>query len=152
MSLNKLRPEGFYFPGYIAVQHVQSQLTFRRNMSLCLPPAFMMVSCSAYSSTLKTEVTCSTETSIYFHHGGISQKTELFITTGVKISNATSNLRCNQHSANPATIMELDSITGPFGLWMLTASSLLTSYVEFFTAIQRHRTEDPEYMLTCALF
>jgi hypothetical protein len=29
---------------------------------LCLPPTFTLVSCSAYSSTLKMEVLCSSET------------------------------------------------------------------------------------------
>jgi hypothetical protein len=33
---------------------------------LCLPPAFRLVSCSAYSSTLKIEVICSSETSVDF--------------------------------------------------------------------------------------
>jgi hypothetical protein len=33
---------------------------------LRLPPAFTLVSCLAYSSTLKIEATCSSETSVYF--------------------------------------------------------------------------------------
>jgi hypothetical protein len=33
---------------------------------LCLPPAFTLVSCSAYSSTLKMEAICSSETSVDF--------------------------------------------------------------------------------------
>jgi hypothetical protein len=33
---------------------------------LCLPPAFMPVSCSAYSVTLKMEAICSSETSVDF--------------------------------------------------------------------------------------
>jgi hypothetical protein len=32
----------------------------------CLPPAFMLISCLAYSSTLKMEVTCSSEMSVEF--------------------------------------------------------------------------------------
>jgi hypothetical protein len=33
---------------------------------LCMPPAFMLVSCLAYSSTLKVEVICSSEMSVDF--------------------------------------------------------------------------------------
>jgi hypothetical protein len=33
---------------------------------LCLPPAFTLVSCSAYSSTLKMEAICFSETSVDF--------------------------------------------------------------------------------------
>jgi hypothetical protein len=33
---------------------------------LCLPPAFMLVSCLAHSSTLKIEATCSSETPVDF--------------------------------------------------------------------------------------
>jgi hypothetical protein len=33
-------------------------------MTLCLPPASMLVSCLAYSLTLKMEVICSSDTSI----------------------------------------------------------------------------------------
>jgi hypothetical protein len=36
------------------------------SLLLCLPPAFMLVSCMAYSSTLKIEVICSSETSVDF--------------------------------------------------------------------------------------
>jgi hypothetical protein len=34
--------------------------------TLCLPPAFTLVSCLAYSSTLKMEAKCSSETSVDF--------------------------------------------------------------------------------------
>jgi hypothetical protein len=33
---------------------------------LCLPPAFTLLSCSAYSSTMKMEAMCSSETSVDF--------------------------------------------------------------------------------------
>jgi hypothetical protein len=36
------------------------------HLSLCLPAAFTLVSCLAYSSTLKMEVTCFSETSVDF--------------------------------------------------------------------------------------
>jgi hypothetical protein len=50
------------------VKSVESQPKFQRNMSppsseLCLPPTFTLVSCLAYSSTLKMEAICSSETS-----------------------------------------------------------------------------------------
>jgi hypothetical protein len=46
---------------------------------LCLPPAFTVVSCLDYSSTLKMEEKCSSETSVDFQrlHGVVSQKIEL---------------------------------------------------------------------------
>jgi hypothetical protein len=53
---------------------------------------FTPVSFLAYSSTLKMEVTCSSETSVSTFsglHGIISQKIELFITTAVRTSNPT---------------------------------------------------------------
>jgi hypothetical protein len=62
-----------------------------------LLPAFMLVSCLAYSSTLKMEATCFSETSVDFQglHGVIFQKIELFITTAVRTSNHTrSTLDC----------------------------------------------------------
>jgi hypothetical protein len=78
---------------------VESQPTFQRYMSpptsvwknepskkpalLCLPPAFMMVSCLAYCLTPKMGAVCSSEMSFTFSglHSIISQKLELFITT-----------------------------------------------------------------------
>jgi hypothetical protein len=63
--------EEFYLLRYNAMWSVKSQPTFRRNMSppsfrVCLPPAFTPVSCSAYSSILKMEATCSSEKSVDF--------------------------------------------------------------------------------------
>jgi hypothetical protein len=43
---------------------------------LCLPLAFMLVSFSAYSSTLKIEATLSSETPVNYHL--TSQKMEVF--------------------------------------------------------------------------
>jgi hypothetical protein len=40
--------------------------TYRLHL-FCLPSAFTLVSCSAYSSTLKIEAICSSETSVHFH-------------------------------------------------------------------------------------
>jgi hypothetical protein len=53
------------------MQSIESQLTFQRNVSppslgLKNKPAFMLVSCSAYSSTLKMEAICSSEMSVAF--------------------------------------------------------------------------------------
>jgi hypothetical protein len=67
--------EEYYLVGYNAVQSIESQLTFRRNMwplsSRCKnkpskKPAFTLVSCSAHFSTLKVEAICSSETSVDF--------------------------------------------------------------------------------------
>jgi hypothetical protein len=57
----------------------------------CLPTAFTLVSCLAYSFMLKMEVTCSSTHWLSFNriHGIMSQKTELFITTTVRTSNPT---------------------------------------------------------------
>jgi hypothetical protein len=48
---------------------------------------FTLVSCLAYSSILKMETTCSSETSIYFNglHGVISQKKQLFKAVNLRI-------------------------------------------------------------------
>jgi hypothetical protein len=58
---------------------------------LCLPSAVTLVSCSAYSSTLKMEAIYSSETSVDFNglHGVTSQKIKLIITTAVRTSNST---------------------------------------------------------------
>jgi hypothetical protein len=61
--------EEFYLLGYNAVQSVENQTTFRRNILLSSSEfvlCFLLVSCWAYSSTLKMEATCSSETSIDF--------------------------------------------------------------------------------------
>jgi hypothetical protein len=88
--------------GYNIVQSVESQLTFRMKMwppfSVSKynpskyqggkqPPAFTLVSCSSYSSTLKMEAIFSSEISVNF------QRTTrcyilLFITTGMRASNS----------------------------------------------------------------
>jgi hypothetical protein len=67
----------YHLLGYNAVYSVESQPTFRWNISppssettvkaeLCLSPAFTLVSCSAYSSILKMEAISSTEMSVDF--------------------------------------------------------------------------------------
>jgi hypothetical protein len=69
----------------------KSRTRNRRKCPLCLPPAFTLVSCWAYSANLKMEAICSSETSVYF------QKTTqrfvpeivLFITTAVRTSDST---------------------------------------------------------------
>jgi hypothetical protein len=43
-----------------------SQERNQRESGLCLPPAFTLVSCLAYSSTLETEETCSSKMSVDF--------------------------------------------------------------------------------------
>jgi hypothetical protein len=55
--------EKYYLLGYNALQPVESQPTFRKNIDL--PPAFTLLSCSVYS-TLKMEAICSPEMSIDF--------------------------------------------------------------------------------------
>jgi hypothetical protein len=54
---------GFY--GLIAML-MKSSMSWDITQSLCLPFAFTLVSCSAYSSTLKMEATCSSKTSVDF--------------------------------------------------------------------------------------
>jgi hypothetical protein len=56
-----------------------------------LAACFMLASCLAYSSILKMEATCSSETSVDFQRltGVISQKTELFKITTANASNPT---------------------------------------------------------------
>jgi hypothetical protein len=53
--------EEYYLLGYNAVQSVESQPS-----RACLPPDITLVSCSAYSSNLKMEAICSSETSVDF--------------------------------------------------------------------------------------
>jgi hypothetical protein len=66
----KLRDEELYLLRYEAVWSVESQPTFRRNISppaeLCLPAAFTLVFCPAYFSTLRMESICYSETSVDF--------------------------------------------------------------------------------------
>jgi hypothetical protein len=59
------------FWGVTLCKSIESQQTFRRNMlpsypELCLPLLYTFVYCSAYSSTLKMEATCSSRTSVDF--------------------------------------------------------------------------------------
>jgi hypothetical protein len=71
--------EKYYFLWYNAFSSAESQPTFRKIMSapssesknkpsqkveLCLPPAFTLSSCSAYSPIVKMEATFSSETSV----------------------------------------------------------------------------------------
>jgi hypothetical protein len=58
---------------------------------LLLAAFFMLVSCLAYSSTLKKKEACSSGTLADFFglHGVIAQRTKLFITTAVRTSNPT---------------------------------------------------------------
>jgi hypothetical protein len=77
--------------GYNAAQYVEIQVMFWRSklQQAKLAACFMLISCLAYPKTLKMEVTCSYETSFDFNglYGVISQKTELFMCTGVRTSN-----------------------------------------------------------------
>jgi hypothetical protein len=55
--------------GRIVMMTVMNHLEFsllRHNALLCLQSAFTLVSCSAYSSILKMEAKCSSETSVDF--------------------------------------------------------------------------------------
>jgi hypothetical protein len=58
-------------------------------LHLCLPPAFTLVSCLAYFSILKMEVTCSPKSQLASSglQGVIWQAIEFFITAGVRTSN-----------------------------------------------------------------
>jgi hypothetical protein len=46
--------------------HFHCRRISKARIQLCLPPACTLVSCLSYSSTLKMEVTCSSETSVDF--------------------------------------------------------------------------------------
>jgi hypothetical protein len=46
--------------------HLQGRRIRQAREELCLPYAFTVLSCSAYSSTLKMEAICSSETSVGF--------------------------------------------------------------------------------------
>jgi hypothetical protein len=50
----------------LTVEEISRARNQRESLMLCLPPAFTLVSCSAYSSTLKKEAICSSETSVDF--------------------------------------------------------------------------------------
>jgi hypothetical protein len=51
----------------------------------CLPPAFMLVSCLAYSLTLKMEVICSSKMSVYFQWTTLCYSPELFKHTHLSV-------------------------------------------------------------------
>jgi hypothetical protein len=72
-----------------AVYCVKNQPTFRRNMS---PASFTLVFCLAYSSTLKTEATYSSETSVVFQRNTrryIPENRTLQVYTKCRASSAT---------------------------------------------------------------
>jgi hypothetical protein len=61
--------EQYFLLGGNAVQSTESQLMFWRNIlppSSGLPPAFTLVSCSAYFFTLKMRAICSSEKLVDF--------------------------------------------------------------------------------------
>jgi hypothetical protein len=47
-------------------RRISRAINQHENRCLCSPPAFMLVSCSAYSLTLKMEVICSSKTLVEF--------------------------------------------------------------------------------------
>jgi hypothetical protein len=52
---------------HVCVEHPgKTAVTEHSIYLLCSPPAFTLVSCSTYSSTLKMEAICSSETSVNF--------------------------------------------------------------------------------------
>jgi hypothetical protein len=61
----------------------QPDLHLQVESRLCLPLAFTLVSCFAYSSTLQMEAKPKRLVTFNPLHGVIFQKTELFMTTGV---------------------------------------------------------------------
>jgi hypothetical protein len=70
--MDSFTPMPLYYPGKEPPVPIgyeaggpQSQSVRYGEYNICLPPIFMLVSCLAYSSTLKIE-TCSSETSVYF--------------------------------------------------------------------------------------
>jgi hypothetical protein len=70
--------------GYNVVYSVESQVTFRRNMT---PQSALLATCLAYSSTLKMDATCFSETCV-----GFQQTTQRYILedrTAVRTSNLT---------------------------------------------------------------
>jgi hypothetical protein len=75
-GITEIEGEEFYLLGYNAAQSVESQQTFRTNI---VPPSseflmcFMLVSRLLYSSTLKMEEKCSSETLVGFQRN-ITQK------------------------------------------------------------------------------
>jgi hypothetical protein len=76
--------------------HLQGRRISRAEFCLdllwfCLTPAFKLLSCSAYSFTLKMDATCSSEISGDFQltTRRYTQETVLFISTAVRISHST---------------------------------------------------------------
>jgi hypothetical protein len=62
-----LQPRGQNSSSYIDIYSICLLVhVITANRLLCLPPAFTLVSCLAYSSTQKMEVTRSSETSVNF--------------------------------------------------------------------------------------
>jgi hypothetical protein len=55
----------FYFWNITPCSPLKVNRRFR-GTCLCLPPSFTLISCLAYSSTLKKEATCTSETSADF--------------------------------------------------------------------------------------
>jgi hypothetical protein len=68
------------FGGSYHLHFLGRRISRARNQGLCLPPAFTLVSCAAYSSTQKMEAICSPNRRLTFNglHGAISKKIVLF--------------------------------------------------------------------------
>jgi hypothetical protein len=58
-----------------------------KKVNRCLPPAFTLVSCLAYFTTLKMEATCSSETSVDFHYTALYPKKQ----NSLKVSSLAGN-------------------------------------------------------------
>jgi hypothetical protein len=65
--------------------------TIFRISCLYLPPVFVLLPCYAYSSVLKMQATCSSETSVDFQRTTLCciPEDRIFLTTAVRTSNAT---------------------------------------------------------------
>jgi hypothetical protein len=90
----KLRPLGSpasCYTDYAILAPFKPQGKLKNSHTILLATCFILVSCLAYSSTLKTEATCSSEKPVDFNglYGVMSQKTDLILTNAVKTSDPT---------------------------------------------------------------
>jgi hypothetical protein len=91
------------------------------NSELCLPPAFVLISCSGYSLTLKMEAICSSESYFDFQQTArcFNSRTLLFIITAMRTSNPKTAIQSSVSNYRTFMRVFFDWLYSPCGPWTL---------------------------------